>query len=101
MDLNMSYNYTIPQVQTGCAPSIDHLSIDQFCKASDGQAVQVAIAGFILGMLMVIYFGKLRVWMMEHQKIPGWVVAFLDKFFVVLNAMAYAIILTRLLHAGL
>lgn len=100
-NLSQYLNTSIPVIH-GAAPGIDRLSIEDFCHASDAQAVSMAVLGVVLGIALIVWFGKARLKILGSPKAwVRWCVPLFDKLFLTLNGLVYVIILTRLLHAGL
>lgn len=66
------------------------------CKSMDDQAYHTAIAGFILSLVAIIYFGRIREYFLKKQQEK--VVHFSDKFLLTLIALCFAIIIVRMLR---
>jgi len=71
--------------------------VADFCAASDSQAVIVAGVGVGLGVLLLVWFGRVRPALLENHRV---VVLNIDKLLLTLNAFAFVIILGRLLRAA-
>lgn len=80
----------------GDKSGITMVDVAAFCGASDAQAKIVSIVGFILGMLLIVYFGRIREQLVKYPRI----VQFLDKFLLVSNVLSFGIIITRLYYAS-
>lgn len=89
-------NLSITEVQPGYAPpeiiTTDYLR--KLCAQMDSQAFYAAIVGFILALMTIIYYGRIR------HRLEAHVASFFDKLLLVGIAMCFAVILVRLLRAG-
>jgi len=89
-------NVTAP---TSAAPVVATTSrLLEICGAMDAQALGYAITGFTLSILALFYFGRVRAWLL--LKGEDTLIAFGDKFLLVLIALSFAAVIVRLMRAG-
>lgn len=67
----------------------------ELCGQMDSQAFYMAVAGLILSVFLMFWYGRIR----KHVKNPL-ILVFVDKFLVTMISMCFVVVLVRLLRAG-
>lgn len=70
----------------------------EICGGLDAQAFGFAVAGFILSIVTLFYFGRARPWLLLRGDDAA--VTFADKFLLVMLALCFAAVIVRLMRAG-
>jgi len=72
--------------------------LQQLCGLMDQQAFYAAIAGFVLTILAIVYFGRIRRKLEQSSK--PWIVPLLDKLFLTLIGLTFAFIIGRMMRGS-
>jgi predicted membrane protein len=97
MEINITnLSYTKDPLKTG---EITTEYLMKLCGLMDTQVYHAAIIGFILSLLIIIYFGRIRDHLIKKLT-QTWIIPLLDKTLLIGIAMTFAFIITRLLRAG-
>lgn len=94
-------NLTIPNGYPGKTVITTEL-LQDICTKMDTQAFHVAIAGFILSLFTMAYYGRIRPWIIKQQdagRFHKHTMYFFDNLLLTGLAMCFAIIIVRLLRA--